>query len=238
MCKEAEGQTGLQPASHDQDSANFKALQEIVPATPICQEAFTIASQHLSTSILNHSMRVYLYSKKLALRFPPATPSPNLDTLLFVASIFHDMGTSDHLDGPERFEVCGAEAAKSFLRDHSFSETDAHDVWIAIACHTSPQIAERITPLSKIIRLAVLADFDRPGLRTEFEFVTMAAQLEETLPRLEIEKVLGDAVVKQIMGKAEGPERLKKAPHNSWPDCLLRGHLEAGDGYVGVNKYF
>ncbi|RDW65584.1 hypothetical protein BP5796_10276 [Coleophoma crateriformis] len=212
-----------------------------VPDSKLCQTAFTYAAQHLGPSILHHSIRVYLYTQALSSKLEKPS-SKNLTTMLFIAAMFHDIGTHDAFNGPGRFEVCGADAAVTFLRanahDHDMTEAELQEIWIGIACHTSPEIAERISAFSKLIRLAVLTDFDRPGLRREFQVEELTAEIETSLPRLAIEKILGDAVVRQIMGKKEGADRLRKGPNNSWPGSLLRGELEKEPGYAGVNKYF
>ena len=144
-------------------------------------------------------------------------------------------------NGDERFEVCGADAAITFIRTNApaIDERDVYDVWAAIACHTSPGIAERIVPLARVLRLGVLVDFDRPGLRVELGAVELSAVLEGRYTRMEIERVLGDAVVAQIMSKPEGEGRLMKGPKNSWPGWLLKGYLEMQkEGVDGVNRYF
>ena len=52
-----------------------------------------------------------------------------------------------------------------------------------------------------------------------------------SLPRLEIEKILGDAVVAQAV-KNPG-----KAPSASWANNLYKSHLENPD-WTGVNRAF
>jgi hypothetical protein len=160
--------------------------------------------------------------------------------LMFIASMFHDLGACDEFDGDERFEVCGADAARRFMKNEEmgFDGSARDDVWTAIACHTSPGIAENIAPLARIMRLAVLCDFDRVGIREEMGVVGMVGKLEGRLPRWEIEKVLGDMVVRQIARK-DGRDRVKKAPGNSWPGNLWRGDVEMREkGVQGVNIYF
>ena len=61
-------------------------------------------------------------------------------------------------------------------------------------------------------------------------------EIEGKLPRLEIEKVLGDEVVRQAVER-KGEERGAKAPAASWAGVLLRSHLE-DPGWQGVNKAF
>ena len=151
--------------------------------------------------------------------------------LLFIACICHDVGaTHHHDDGELRFEVEGADAAKRFALSQGIDEVDAHEIWIAIAIHTSQQIAERIRPLARLVRLGVLLDF-RQGTRDELEANEYTTSIDSDIPRLEIEKVLGDAVVRQALHKRQ------KAPKASWPGDLLRAHLE-DPAWQGVNRGF
>jgi hypothetical protein len=244
MCQLAEASLEAASSDHNIDPS----FQSLIPATVLSKKVYDFASQHLSPAIFNHSLRIYLYSSHLATlpQLPPTPPtlrpSPcqRLQDLLFTASMFHDIGTSSSFNGPSRFEICGADAAVSFLHSHApeIPATEVHDVWTAIACHTSPGIGEEISVLSRLIRLAVMTDFDYPGLRVELGVVAMVEGSEGRLPRLDIEKVLGDAVVKQIMEKKEGVERNRKAPGDSWPGRLLKGELEKEEGYTGVNAAF
>lgn len=71
--------------------------------------------------------------------------------------------------------------------------------------HTSAGIAERIDPLSRLIliRLGVIMDFGSQEYRAKTRVTKYCNEIENLLPRLEVEKNLGDAVVKQA----------KKIPH-------------------------
>jgi hypothetical protein len=156
--------------------------------------------------------------------------SPARHDLLFTACLFHDIGTTDTYDGPLRFEVEGADAAVKHLSQFGVGEQDKHNVWTAIAIHTSPHIAEHIDELSKLVRLAVVTDF---GRKTEAWDVLepMRKKLEEEFERGGIEKVLGDAVVEQAKTKPG------KAPMVSWPGVMYKAHL-AEPEWEGVNKGF
>lgn len=211
-----------------------------MPQLPVCLEALEIAYKQLSTPILNHSMRVHKYARWLiengfsinnvtgdGISYSWDLPSPKPE-LVFLACIFHDLGTAEEQNKELRFEVEGGNAAARLLKQHGFSDSDAREVWIAISCHTSPHIVERIGPLAAVVRAAVIADFSRIKYGKDHE---MAEQFEKYLPRLGIEDVLARAVVGQCIHKPE------KAPHVSWPHALLQGHQRNPD-YEGVNPEF
>ena len=59
-----------------------------------------------------------------------------------MAAILHDLGLTSRYGGQRRFEVDGAEAARSWALANGMSPPEADDVWHAIALHTSAGIAD------------------------------------------------------------------------------------------------
>jgi HD superfamily phosphohydrolase YqeK len=191
-------------------------LSDVVPPTKMSLAAFEHAASILAPAILNHSIRVYLYAKALAAQCNSvySTDTAKHD-LLFVACLFHDIGTTSLYDGPQRFEVEGGDAAVQHLTPFGVGETDKHDVWTAIACHTCPGIAERIGELPRLVRIAVATDFGMEIAGGE-GLEGLRAQLEERFDRADIKKVLTDAVVEQAKKQPQ------KAPNATWPGALYR----------------
>ncbi|KAM4064595.1 HD domain-containing protein [Hirsutella rhossiliensis] len=233
------------------ESTDDDDTQSRFPSTPVSSAALALARRALAEPILNHSLRVFLIAQWLshsqlddaAGTQRDGSATKGLD-LLFVACVCHDLGTSHAQDGPERFEVRGADAAANHLRAHGVGETDCHAVWVAIALHTSPGIAERIHPLARLVRRAVLVDFSEAARRQAEADGCPCADFEARLPRLGIERCLADAVVAQA-GPREALPRVdsliwpssEKHPAASWPGILLRAHLE-NPGHDGINPAF
>jgi len=217
--------------AQDADNRASEHLSEHSLNTPILKAAYTHAAQLLHPAVLNHSMRVYLYADALAKHESSKYfKDVHQRDLLFTACLFHDIGTTQDYDGPQRFEIEGADAAVKLLSGFGIGGTEAHDVWTAIACHTSPQIAERIGELSRLVRVAVVTDFGRRGDNYEV-LQSLTEKLEARYERVGIEKVLGDAVVEQAKRKPE------KAPKVSWPRAMYEAWLVEPE-WDGVNKAF
>lgn len=123
------------------------------------------------------------------------------------------------------------------LRRYGEDEASIREAWLAISLHSSGGIAERMSGMVRAVRLAVRADFgtypvpDLGGLGPGLASADGWDMLERELPRLDIEKDLGDAVVRQCLHRPE------KAPSSSWPGNLLRAKREEPD-WDGVNKAF
>ncbi|KAF2663191.1 hypothetical protein BT63DRAFT_129093 [Microthyrium microscopicum] len=146
--------------------------------------------------------------------------------------MFHDIGATAEHNEDQRFEVEGADAAVYFMQKYDSIKSDMEYVWQAISLHTSPGIAERISPIALCLRLAVKLDFGHPHKHAdETEQVELCSSIEETTPRLSIEKVLGDAIVAQAVTNPV------KAPKVSWPWCLLVAYQE-NPHHEGVNPGF
>lgn len=199
-----------------------------VPQHPACTEALALAWSSLPASVFNHSFRVFIYARRALAAAADAafTAPPIAPHVLFVACILHDIGIADaHKADPERFEVAGANVAASLLKRHGVDVTSIREAWLAIAMHTSQHVAEGAGGLARALRLGVRADFGT------YAGLGPSVSGEGSLPRLGIEKELGDAVVRQTL---ESPS---KAPGGSWPRDLARAK-EAEPGWDGINKAF
>lgn len=189
---------------------------DIATSNDTCRAALKYAKEHMHPAILNHCIRVYLYAQR---QFEPRS-----SVSLFVACILHDIGSCEVCDGIQRFEVEGADKAVEIMKGFQATDQESHDVWVAIACHTCAGIAERITPLAAAVRRAVLMDFGR--------IETVDDEVEREYPRLDIETVLGNAVVSRCLVSPK-----TSAPSHTWPGDLYRAHLEDPSN-SGVNKAF
>jgi HD superfamily phosphohydrolase YqeK len=188
-----------------------------LPMTDNARTTWQFAMGRLGCAIFNHSVRTYLHACREASRLELAAGRDYDDEVLFCACLLHDIGTAAEFDGPQRFEVEGADAAVTLLSSLGFGAADTQQVWQAISLHTSPGIAERMGPLTLLLRRGVVADFSEHGGAFEIE------QLHQAYPRSQVEIALADAVVAQALDNAA------KAPASSWPGGLLRAHLADPD---------
>lgn len=204
-------------------------IASLLQKSPVSRQTWEKCSSSYPPALLNHTIRVFIYAiNKSYCSSPDYATQPKID-LLFAACLYHDISACNN-QSHGRFEVNGGDIAVADLEALGVSHEDAWSVWIAIALHTSSGIAERISPLAKLVRLAVLYDFWRPevdGLMPE----GMREGVEKVFPRIEIEKVLGDGVTMQ------GVEDERRAPKNSWPGCLL-AEWKRDSSYEGVNPAF
>jgi hypothetical protein len=78
--------------------------------------------------------------------------------LLAVATLLHDLGLTERFGADARFEVDGANAAKSFLQERGVPEEQIRLVWDAIALHSTGTIALHNEPTIAVTFEAINAD--------------------------------------------------------------------------------
>jgi hypothetical protein len=110
-----------------------------MPDSAIATQATELLLQYGTELLYNHSVRAFLFASVNA-RHTAVCYNPEL---LYVSSVFHDLGLTPQYSSPDqRFEVDGANAARDFLKGHGLSAQALQLVWDAVAFHTTTGIAE------------------------------------------------------------------------------------------------
>jgi len=128
--------------------------------TPLVRDAIDLARSSSEPYIFNHVMRSWLFAVSIA---EATKPSLNPE-LLAVAAILHDLGLTDRYFGTERFEVDGANAARTFLTEHGIPMQQTQLVWDAIALHTTHSIAVHKEPEVATTHSGIFMDVMGAGL--------------------------------------------------------------------------
>ncbi|MGW5231230.1 HD domain-containing protein [Streptomyces nodosus] len=132
-----------------------------VPYSKLAREATELVREAASPTVFHHSRRVYFWGALRGLnRGLYADPE-----LLYVGALFHDLGlTERYRRDDQRFEIDGADEARSFLRRHGIGPDDAQLVWEGIALHTTPEIPWHMAPEVALVTAGVEADVLGLGL--------------------------------------------------------------------------
>lgn len=130
-----------------------------LPQTKLAQKILQFARDQLSTPTLNHSLRVYLYSKAIIKdQFPHWDLS---EEVLFVTALLHDLGTTDENLGATKmsFEYFGAIKARELVLKETGGDQDYADaVCEAIIRHQDLNDKGYITQLGLIIQISTVLD--------------------------------------------------------------------------------
>ncbi len=137
---------------------NHSELSEIagirIPDSALAQATVEFARKASAPFLFNHVMRSYGF----AVVAGKAT-SLSYDTeLLFIGVMLHDIGLTDLVPGNERFEIEGADAAKSFLAEQGMSDSNVDVVWDAIALHTTVGVPQRKRPEIALVQAGAALD--------------------------------------------------------------------------------
>ena len=108
-----------------------------VPDSPLVDRAIEYAREHCEPYLFNHSMRSWLFAVLLA----QAKQTEHDAEVMAVTTILHDIGLVEAFDGPLRFEVEGANAARAFANEQGVDGRRAQLIWDGVALNSTPSIA-------------------------------------------------------------------------------------------------
>ncbi|MGU7782099.1 phosphohydrolase [Burkholderia sp. PU8-34] len=132
-----------------------------IPRTPVAIAAVDAARASLPGSVVDHASRVFVLAS-LAARREAYTCDADA---LYVAAMYANMGLSAaYCRSTARYELDSADAASALLLRYRASQRMRDDVWRAVALHTTPGVAARLSPLARVLASAVSTDLMATGL--------------------------------------------------------------------------
>jgi hypothetical protein len=109
----------------------------VVPDSPLIAETIEYARRLSDPYLLNHAMRSWLFAAKIA-----QVKAIDCDQeVVAIGTILHDIGLTAGVLGANRFEVNGADAALSFIKERGVSGRRAQLIWDLIALNSTVSIA-------------------------------------------------------------------------------------------------
>ena len=159
-----------------------------VPETPLISRSIELARDRSEPYLFNHAMRSWLFAALLAQRKQIAHDGE----VLAVTTILHDIGLTESFDGPLRFEVEGANAARAFARNEGVDDRRAQLIWDGVALNSTPSIALYKEPEIAIATMGIGLDWGGFG----YEALTDAevAEIVDVFPRLGMKEQFTHAV--------------------------------------------
>jgi hypothetical protein len=107
-----------------------------VPNTPLVDRAIEYARQKCEPYLFNHVVRSWLFAARIG-------QIQNIEhdaEVVAVGTLLHDITLNESFAGPRRFEVEGADLARTFAREGGFDERRAQLIWDSVALNSTPSI--------------------------------------------------------------------------------------------------
>jgi hypothetical protein len=153
-----------------------------VPDTPLVSRAIEYAREHSKPYLFNHVMRSWLF----AVRIAEIRQAEYDREVLAVTTLLHDLGLAKAFDGPLRFEVEGANAARAFALKEGLDRHRAQLIWDGVALNSTVSIA-----LYKEVEVALCTagiGLDWGGFGYEQLPEAEIEAIVEAFPRLEMKR--------------------------------------------------
>jgi hypothetical protein len=163
-----------------------------VPDTPAISRAIEFARERSEPYLFNHAMRSWLFAAALA----QLNQTAHDGEVLAVTTVLHDLGLAEGFDGPLRFEVEGANAARAFARNEGIDERRAQLIWDGVALNSTPSIS-----FYKEVEVALCTagiGLDWGGWGYESIPEARLAEIVEAFPRLEMKQRFTRAVCRIV----------------------------------------
>ena len=185
-----------------QSSINSEPRTEVLAGVPVTDTPLIAAvieyAQRLSEPYLfNHAMRSWLFSEAIG-----RIKGMEYDReVVAIGTILHDIGLTASVSGPNRFEVNGADAAVSFIKDHGFSDRRAQLIWDLVALNSTPSLALHKEPEIAVGTMGIGLDFGGFGLQA-----LPSGDVERILsafPRLKMKERFADTCCRLVTARPE-----------------------------------
>ena len=154
-----------------------------VAHSPLIADAMEYAQRLSAPYLYNHAVRSWLFAVKIGQARAMACD----DEVVAVGAILHDIGLTKGVYGDNRFEVNGANAAMSFIKERGLSDRRAQLVWDLIALNSTASIALHKEPEVALGTMGIGLDYGGFG----FEALIPPAEMAEILksfPRLKMKQ--------------------------------------------------
>ena len=168
-----------------------------VPDSPLITEALEYAQKLSDPYLFNHAVRSWLFAAKIGhLKGIDYDPE-----VVAVGTILHDIGLTAGVSGPNRFEVNGAGAALSFIKERGLSNRRAQLIWDLIALNSTPSIALHKEAEVALGTMGIGLDWGGFG----FELIPPEeiAEILSAFPRLKMKDRFSETCCRLVAAKPE-----------------------------------
>lgn len=164
--------------------------------SPLVARALDYARAESEPYLFNHAVRSWLF----AVRLGQLQGIPHDAEVVAVGTLLHDLGLTDCCTGPRRFEIEGADAARTFAREQGVDDRRVQLIWDSVVLNSTPSIG-----LYKEAEVALCT----AGIGVEFGFQYDRIPPHEmqsilaAFPRLGMKQGFAESVCRIVKAKPE-----------------------------------
>jgi hypothetical protein len=165
--------------------------------SPLITETIEWAQSLYEPYLFNHAMRSWLFAAKIG-------RAKRIDCdleVVAIGTILHDIGLMAGVSGLNRFEVNGAAAAVSFVKERGISDRRAQLIWDLVALNSTPSIALHKEAEVALGTMGIGLDYGGFG----FELVPSEDMTEilNAFPRLDMKNKFAETCCRLVTARPE-----------------------------------
>src|SRR5262245_7802695 len=168
-----------------------------VPDSPLITSVIEYAQKLSEPYLFNHAMRSWLFAETIG-----RIKGIDYDReVVAIGTMLHDIGLTASVSGPNRFEVNGADVARSFIKGKGLSDRRAQLIWDLIALNSTPSLALHKEPEVAVGTMGIGLDYGGFGIEA-----LPAADVEIILggfPRLKMKQQFAETCCRLVTAKPE-----------------------------------
>jgi len=168
-----------------------------VPDSRLIAEALEYAQKVYEPYLFNHAVRSWLFAETIA-----RIREIDYDReVVAVGTLLHDIGLTASVSGPNRFEVNGADAARSFIKGEGLSDRRAQLIWDLVALNSTPSLALHKEPEVAVGTMGIGLDYGGFG----FELIpsTDMTNILNAFPRMRMKDKFSETCCRLVTAKPE-----------------------------------
>jgi hypothetical protein len=178
---------------------NVRLMADIrMPDSPLIAGALEYARRVYDPYLFNHAVRSWLFAETIA-----RVKGIDYDReVVAVGTLLHDIGLTASVSGPNRFEVNGADAVRSFITGKgSLSDRRAQLIWDLIALNSTPSLALHKEPEVAVGTMGIGLDYGGFG----FDQIPPAdmTNILKAFPRLRMKDSFAETCCRLVSAKPE-----------------------------------
>jgi len=168
-----------------------------VPDNPLITAAIQYAQRISEPYLFNHVMRSWLFAETIG-----RMKGIDYDReVVAIGTLLHDIGLTASVSGPNRFEVNGANAVLSFIKDEGLSGRRVQLIWDLVALNSTPSLALHKEPEVAVGTMGIGLDYG--GFGIEALPADDVERIVKAFPRLKMKQRFAEACCRLVTAKPE-----------------------------------